>query len=56
MLLAAMLAMVLATAVQGRADYIVSEDRDLLDLGQHAGIPIVTAGEFLRRLEEAGSP
>lgn len=45
-------AMVLATAVQAGADYIVSEDKDLLDLKQHKGITIVSAAAFLRLLEE----
>jgi uncharacterized protein len=38
---------VLACAVEGRADYVVSGDSHLLDLGAHAGIPIVTARAFL---------
>lgn len=41
----------LATARVGNADYLVSEDRDLLDLDDHEGIPIVTATEFLDLLE-----
>ena len=42
---------VLATAVAGRADYLVSGDNDLLDLGEYEGIPILTAGAFLHRLD-----
>ncbi len=42
--------MVLACAVEGRADYIVSGDRDLLTLESYQDIPIVTAREFLRVL------
>jgi uncharacterized protein len=38
---------VLACAVEGHADYIVSGDSHLLDLEVHAGIPIVTARAFL---------
>jgi putative PIN family toxin of toxin-antitoxin system len=44
---------VLACAVEGQADLIVSGDRHLLDLGQYQGIPIVTAREFLERLQTA---
>ena len=44
--------MVLATAVQAGTNYIVSEDKDLLDLRQHEGISIVAAAEFMRLLEE----
>lgn len=43
--------MVLATAVAGRADYLVSEDRDLLELRVYEGIPIVSAASFLAILE-----
>jgi putative PIN family toxin of toxin-antitoxin system len=45
--------MVLACAVEGQADWIVSGDRHLLDLGEYQGIPIVTAREFLERLKTA---
>ena len=37
----------LACAADGDADYIVSGDRDLLDLKQFIGIPIVTSRQFL---------
>ena len=37
----------LACAADGDADYIVSGDRDLLDLKRFIGIPIVTARQFL---------
>jgi putative PIN family toxin of toxin-antitoxin system len=43
---------VLACAVEGRADYIVSGDAHLLSLHEHAGIPIITAREFLGILEK----
>jgi uncharacterized protein len=43
---------VLECAVAGRADYIVSGDRHLLKLKEHAGIPILTARKFLDRLEQ----
>lgn len=38
---------VLATALAGRATYILSEDKDLLDLGEYEGIRIVTGIELL---------
>ena len=41
---------VIACAVAGKADVIVSGDHDLLDLGQVGGISILTAREFLSRL------
>lgn len=40
----------LECAVEGRVDYIVSEDRDLLDIQQYEGIRIVSAAEFLELL------
>ena len=42
----------LATAVAGEADYVVSEDRDLLDLGEYQGIKIVDVGTFLKILNK----
>jgi putative PIN family toxin of toxin-antitoxin system len=39
--------MVLECAIEGRADYIVSGDKDLLVLKEFRGIRIVTASEFL---------
>jgi predicted nucleic acid-binding protein len=39
--------MILACAVGGKADYIVSGDKDLLTLISYAGIPIRTAEQFL---------
>ena len=46
---------VLECAVFGLADYIVSGDRHLLRLKAHEGIPILTAREFLDRLEHKGA-
>ena len=43
----------LAAAQNGSAEYIVSEDKDLLDLGNHDGIRIVSSETFLRTLEDA---
>ena len=42
----------LATAVAGEADYVISEDRDLLDLGEYRGIKIVDVATFLKILNE----
>jgi putative PIN family toxin of toxin-antitoxin system len=42
--------MVLATAVTGSTDYIVSEDKDLLSIGSHEGVRIITAEMFLALL------
>ena len=41
---------VLECAMAGNADYIVSGDRHLLQLKAHAGIPILTARQFLEAL------
>lgn len=40
---------VLAAAVAGSADVIVTGDKDLLVLGQHAGVAILTVREFVSR-------
>jgi putative PIN family toxin of toxin-antitoxin system len=42
---------IVATAVAGQADFIVSEDNDLLDLEKVSGIPIIDTQAFLARLE-----
>ena len=42
--------MILECAVGGRANYIVSGDKDLLVLIQFDGIPIVTPQQFLEQL------
>ena len=47
---------VLACAVEGHADHIVSGDAHLLSLHEHAGIPIITAREFLGVLERESLP
>lgn len=41
---------ILACAVAGQADLIVSGDRHLLQLKEYAGIPIVRSMDFLRTL------
>ena len=43
---------ILACAIDGQADLIVSGDRHLLDLESYADIPIITARDFLERLEK----
>ena len=43
----------LETARVGVVDYIVSEDRHLLDLVEHAGIPIITGDAFIAILDVA---
>lgn len=43
----------LATAVAGDADYLISGDNDPLDLGEYEGIRILTAGAFLNLLDQA---
>jgi len=40
----------LAAAVEGRAEYIVTGDRDLLDLKRYKGVRIARPAEFLRIL------
>lgn len=42
---------VIACAVAGRADVIVSGDQDLLALGPISDIPVMSAADFLVRLE-----
>ncbi len=44
----------IACAVIGQAGVIVSGDRDLLDLNQVGDIPILTARQFLLRLQGRG--
>ncbi len=42
----------LECAVAGRAEFLVTGDRDLLALQSYRGIAILTAGDLLRRFEE----
>jgi putative PIN family toxin of toxin-antitoxin system len=46
---------VLEAAIEGTADYIVSGDADLLDLGSFQGIPIITPGTFVAAVLGRGS-
>jgi putative PIN family toxin of toxin-antitoxin system len=45
----------LATARAAQADYLVSEDQDLLVLGSHGGTRIVDTATFLRALAQQAS-
>ena len=40
-----------ATALAGRADYLISEDKDLLVLGNTAGVPIIDTQTFIELIE-----
>lgn len=42
----------LAAAMAGNAKYIISEDRDLLILGNYEGVPILLAQAFLEVLDQ----
>ena len=44
----------IACAVEGRADYIVSDDHDLLDLGVYQGIVIIRPAAFVAILDALG--
>lgn len=43
----------IATAVEGRATLVVTGDPDLLDIGEHAGVRMVTPREFLEALRRS---
>ena len=45
-----------ATARAGGASYVVTEDDDLLILGEDEGVQIIDALHFLRILEQEGEP
>ena len=42
---------ILECAETAESDYIISEDKDLLRLSEHAGIKIVRIGDFLREIQ-----
>lgn len=44
--------LVLATAVAGQADFLVTGDRALREIGEYGGVRIVTPREFLDLLDE----
>jgi putative PIN family toxin of toxin-antitoxin system len=46
----------LATAVAGEADYLISEDRDLLDIEEYRGSKIVDVATFLKMLNDDNTP
>jgi putative PIN family toxin of toxin-antitoxin system len=46
--------MIIGCAIGAHADYLVSRDKDLLSLGSHEGIAIVTPEAFLQILRETG--
>jgi putative PIN family toxin of toxin-antitoxin system len=45
---------VLAAAVAGRADYLVTADKDLLILEKHRKVAIITPSEFTAIMESSG--
>jgi|SRR3989338_9638742 len=45
----------LEAALEGKADYVVTQDRHLLDLKEFEGVKIVTPKEFLRILKTENS-
>ena len=47
---------VLACAVEGDADLVVSGDQHLLNLGRFQGIEITTVRAFMERLEDEAAP
>ena len=48
--------MIVSCAVAVEADYIISRDRDLLDLGNYHQIQIVTPEQFMRILDYERTP
>ena|SRR3989338_1678996 len=42
----------IATSIEAKTDYLVSEDRDLLDLKKYRGIKIINTKKFLQILEK----
>lgn len=45
---------IISAALEGKADYIVTRDRDLLDLKQYQEIKIITPEEFMEILRSKG--
>ena len=43
--------MIIACAVAASADYIISRDKDLLDLGKYQDIQIITPEDFMPTLK-----
>ena len=48
--------MIVAAAIDGRADTIVSRDKDLLSLSSFRGVPIISPETFRQQLREADQP
>jgi putative PIN family toxin of toxin-antitoxin system len=48
--------MIIATALATSADFLVTRDKDLLDLGTHAGIAILSPEDFLALLRQQPIP
>jgi len=48
--------MIIAAAIEADASYIITEDKDLLTLGQYKGIVIMTRREFADELDRLGVP
>ncbi|MBI5853719.1 MAG: putative toxin-antitoxin system toxin component, PIN family [Nitrospirae bacterium] len=46
---------ILECALESRADFLVTGDRDLLALGQHETIQVITLAQFLAKLQK-GAP
>jgi predicted nucleic acid-binding protein len=44
-----------ACAAAAHADYIVSDDNDVLAVGEHSGVRTITTLDFLRALDEVTS-
>lgn len=44
--------MILACAIEGEADFIVSGDKHLLEIGSYRGVSISTAAVFLQTLDQ----
>jgi len=47
---------VLGTAVAGRADVLITVDKDILDLRAYSGISIIRPGQFWRRVDAETAP
>ena len=47
---------VLGTVLGGQADCLVTGDKDLLDLTEFSGCPILSPRQFWKRLGQSGSP
>ncbi|HHQ44764.1 MAG TPA: putative toxin-antitoxin system toxin component, PIN family [Candidatus Altiarchaeales archaeon] len=41
----------LEAAVEGGADYVISNDHHLLDIGEYCGVKILRPGEFTRKIQ-----